>query len=322
MIKSKNIRKKIGLINNRLRLVKNTRLKSVKSILSGSGMLSGKRVRGLLVLLTAETKMRINTRILNTAAAIELLHHATLIHDDIIDDSASRRGGRTLNRSLGRELSVLAGDYLFSRVVSLMTGGGRRALFSLFAETVKDICEGEIEEVYNRFNPGISEKHYYAIIRKKTASLIEASVKAGAIEAGIYGAKRRHLADFGRNIGMAFQIKDDILDVVSSEGRLGKPAGRDIDEGKITLPLILALNAAESKEKAAVKKLFAGGKKRSSSKKITEFIRQKQGGTLALREAERFVKKAEESLDRALKNSGPAKKGLIETAYYIIKRKN
>lgn len=316
MLDDKTIQNRLNLINKRLSVIKKVRQKSIKYLFKNIRLLAGKRIRGLLVLVTTEAACgRLTEPALNTAAAIELLHHATLIHDDIVDGAKKRRGDPTLNRQLGYEFSVLAGDYLLSRVNSMVFGQQNRELLRIFSEVVREICEGEIEEIYNRGNAGLVEKQYLEIIRKKTAALIRASVEAGAAAGGIKG-RVKELAEFGTYAGMAFQIKDDILDMTSSSKHMGKPVGSDIKEGKATLPYILALRNSTNGAREKMKKLFERGR----VKELIKAVRNAGGVEDADEKAAAYIYRAKKALRRA-KLKYPAKKGLMEKiAEYVIER--
>jgi geranylgeranyl pyrophosphate synthase len=316
MLENSVIKSRLNLINKRLGFIKKARQKSIKFIFKNIRLMSGKRVRGLLVLLTAEAVCgKISQGAINTAAAIELLHHATLIHDDIVDNSKKRRGDETLNKKLGYEFSVLTGDYLLSRVNSIIFGQNDREIFRIITECVMEICEGEIEEIYNRGNSGLGEKQYLEIIRKKTAALIKASVEAGAVSGGMKKGIK-DLSEFGAYMGMAFQIKDDILDMTASAEKLGKPAGSDIKEGKATLPYILALRNSTNGAKDRMRVLFEKGK----AKELIKIVREAGGISDAEEKALAYIYRAKSALRRA-KLKYPAKKEIMEKlADYVIER--
>jgi geranylgeranyl pyrophosphate synthase len=316
MLDNSAIKSRLNLINNRLAFIKKARQKSIKFLFKNIKLTSGKRIRGLLVLLTSEAvcgKVRENA--VNTAAAIELLHHATLIHDDIVDNSGKRRGEETLNKKLGYEFSVLSGDYLLSRVNAMIFGQNDRELLRVITGSVIEICEGEIEEIYNKGNAGLGESQYLEIIKNKTAALIRASVEAGAVTGGIKG-RVKELAEFGVYTGMAFQIKDDILDMTSSAGKLGKTAGSDIKEGKATLPYILALRNSSNGAKKRMKALFTAGR----AKELIKMVKDAGGIRDAEEKALAYIYRAKSALRRA-KLKYTAKKELMEKlADYVIER--
>jgi geranylgeranyl pyrophosphate synthase len=316
MLDNSEIKSRLKLINERLGFIKKARQKSIKFLFNNIKLMSGKRIRGLFVLLTSEAVCgRIRQSAVNTAAAIELLHHATLIHDDIVDNSRKRRGDETLNKKLGYEFSVLTGDYLFSRVNALIFGQNNRELFRIITNCVMEICEGEIEEIYNKGNAGLGEKQYLEIIRKKTAALIRASVEAGAASGGMKTVPGE-LAEFGIYTGMAFQIKDDILDMTSSCKKLGKQAGSDIKEGKATLPYILALRNSANGVKKKMKRLFARGR----AKELIKMIKAAGGISDAEEKALAYIYRAKRALRRARLRHNAKKEMLEKLADYVIER--
>lgn len=315
MLDDIDIKKKLILLKKRIQFIKKIKQKSIKYIFKNFKFLSGKTIRGLLVLITAEALTgKISTATINTAIAIELLHQATLIHDDIIDDSYKRRGNTTLNKKIGYELSVLTGDFLFSYVNKLIMGQNIPLLLKIFTDTVKDICEGEIEEIYNRNNPFLTEKQYFEIIKKKTASLIKASVLCGSVFSKNHSNK--YLSDYGLYIGLAFQIKDDILDMSSNLKKLGKPTGADIKEGKATLPFILALKNADNKEKKIMKNFF----KKRKTRQLIILIKKHNGIKDSFLIARDYILKAKEQLNMVKFINLKSKLQLEKIADYAINR--
>jgi geranylgeranyl pyrophosphate synthase len=321
MLEDKAITSKIRAINKRIALLKKNKSKSLDFVLSGAGLMDGKRLRGLLVLLTAQAcGAKINGNIINIAAAIELLHHATLIHDDIVDDSAIRRGAPSLYRSLGPLMAVLAGDYIFAGAVDMAVNDVDREMLKLFSGAIKDVCEGEIEEIYNKNNADMTNRQCLEIMGKKTASLIKCSVMCGAMAAKWNPAKAKHLGEFGYNIGMAFQIKDDLLDILSKTSKIGKPAGSDIKEGKAALPLVLALNNAPKADAAVIRRIFKEKKTVLNAKKILDFIYEYDGIDLAELMAVSYIEDAKHALDAAGLAAGNKSRVLYELADYMMLR--
>ncbi len=201
----------------------------------------GKRLRPALYILCAKSGRQDPAGIVPVAAAIELIHMATLVHDDVIDNAATRRGLATANARWGNHITVLAGDYLFAKAFSLISAhGGSRAL-QILTETICSICEGEISQARDLFNPRQSMEDYLTRIDNKTAGFIAASCELGALTAGLPPAEVEALRYYGYAIGMAFQITDDLLDVTASSEQIGKPAGNDLRQGVLTLPIIYAL---------------------------------------------------------------------------------
>lgn len=205
----------------------------------------GKRLRPALLLLTASAcgGVRREHRVL--AAVVEMVHIATLVHDDILDDADVRRRAETVNRMAGNERAVLLGDYLISHAFHLCSSLDSQYASRRIADASNTVCEGEMMQVYNRENLELSEDEYYDIIGRKTASLIAVCCELGAKFAGATERTVRRLHEYGMLIGTAFQIADDLLDLNGDEAEVGKSLGRDVEKGKLTLPLIHYLSSAD-----------------------------------------------------------------------------
>jgi Geranylgeranyl pyrophosphate synthase len=209
----------------------------------------GKRLRPALFILCAKSGRNEPEGLAQLAAAIELIHMATLMHDDVIDNAATRRGVATANVRWGNHITVLAGDYFFAKAFSLVAAYGGGNALRILAGTICSICEGEISQAGNLFNSRQTEEEYLARIGKKTAEFIAASCELGALAAGLPLADVQALRHYGYAIGMAFQITDDLLDVIGAADDIGKPAGNDLRQGVLTLPVIYALqHSSQAKE--------------------------------------------------------------------------
>jgi len=202
---------------------------------------TGKRIRPALALLSAKYCGRVAEEAVPLGAALEMIHVATLIHDDIIDNSAVRRKQKTLNFKWGNEVSVLMGDYVFASSFYLMAKHLPKGVISALSDTTNIICRGEISETFNRFNVRLTEEQYSQVVREKTASLFAASCQTGAMLAGADAKTVESLHRFGLGIGMAFQVIDDTLDFTGKQSKVGKPVMSDLMEGKLTLPVIHCL---------------------------------------------------------------------------------
>lgn len=201
----------------------------------------GKRLRPALYLLCARQSVNRVVEPITIAAAIELIHMATLVHDDVIDCAETRRGNPTANSQWGNHSSVLAGDFLFAKAFSLIAAQGNVQIIRILADVICSMSEGEIVQIRESFNSKQSEADYYARIAQKTADFIAGSLQCGAITAGMNPNEIEGLRLYGYNIGMAFQITDDILDFTASPEQLGKPVANDLRQGIITLPVIHAM---------------------------------------------------------------------------------
>ncbi len=212
----------------------------------------GKRVRPALLLLCAELCGYTGPRRVQVAAAVELLHTATLLHDDVVDASQLRRGRPSAMALWGNRRAVLAGDFFYARASSMIVEDGDLDVLWVFSNTIRLMAEGEVLQLQRSFDPEVTETQYYAVIDRKSAALLSAACEAGAILGGVTRAERRQIAEFGRELGLAFQIRDDALDYEAGADVLGKLPYTDLREGKVTLPLLLALKRCTSDERAAV----------------------------------------------------------------------
>ena len=219
----------------------------------------GKRLRALLTLGSAKLcNYSKGTRDVNLAACVELIHAATLMHDDVIDDSSVRRGKKTLNKIWNNQSSVLLGDYLLSRCFEMMVEDGNIEVLKLLSSTSSKIAQGEILQLQHHGEVDMLEETYLKIISSKTAELFAAATRVGAILTEKNNKEKEALEFYGKNLGLTFQIADDTLDYNSELKLFGKKIGKDFYEGKITLPIILLFQKMESKEKEKLKKIFSG----------------------------------------------------------------
>ena len=217
----------------------------------------GKRLRALLTLCSAKLcGYSKGTRDINLAACVELIHSATLMHDDVIDDGSVRRGKKTLNKKWGNHSSVLVGDYLLSRCFEMMVEDGNIEVLKLLSSTSSIIAQGEVLQLQHKGEVDMLEETYLKIISSKTAELFAAATKVGAILSETRNKDKEALEFYGRNLGLTFQIADDTLDYNSETNLFGKKIGKDFFEGKITLPIILLFQKASSKEKVILKEIF------------------------------------------------------------------
>ncbi len=258
----------------------------------------GKRLRPLLVVLAARLCARVqeyeqNDTIYKLSIAFEYLHGATLFHDDIIDDSEIRRGKASVNKEFGLIAAILGGDFLHSRSMYIIgTRGGKTAL-EVFCEATNAMVDGEFLQLRNSRKYDISEDDYFAAVKGKTALLIAATCEIGALAGGATAAEQKALADYGISLGTAFQIVDDVLDYQGDPDKTGKVVGNDFQEGKITLPVILALAEANSKDRE--KLLFLLGNtnaRRDGYDEAYALIEKYDGFTKSRKRAEEIVTKA------------------------------
>ena len=215
----------------------------------------GKRVRPALLLLIAKalSNGKPTPHTLEMAAVVEFIHTATLLHDDVVDESTLRRGRETANAAFGNAASVLVGDFLYSRAFQMMVGPNDLRVMQILSDATNTIAEGEVLQLLNMNDPEVDEASYLQVIRYKTAKLFEASTELGAILAQASDVQREQAAAFGRHIGTAFQLMDDLLDYTANAAQMGKNAGDDLREGKPTLPLIYLLENGTHAEQLLVR---------------------------------------------------------------------
>ena len=219
----------------------------------------GKRIRPRLVLLFSEALGFDGPERYELAAIVEFIHTATLLHDDVVDESALRRGRATANAMFGNAASVLVGDFLYSRAFQMMVGVNRMRVLQVLADATNVIAEGEVLQLMNMHDPDLAVADYLQVIRYKTAKLFEASARLGAVLAGADAALEESCADFGRSLGTAFQLVDDLLDYEGNSSELGKNVGDDLREGKPTLPLLLAMESAPEPDRALIRHAIEHG---------------------------------------------------------------
>jgi octaprenyl-diphosphate synthase len=219
----------------------------------------GKRLRPLLVVLAARAAGAQGTAQVPAAALIEFIHTATLLHDDVVDDSARRRGRETANETFGNPASVLVGDFLYSRAFQMMASLDSAAVIRVMADATNTIAAGEVMQLMNSGDPDTTEVRYMEVIYRKTARLFEAGAQIAAIIAGAPAPVEAALTRYGKHLGIAFQLIDDALDYRGDAEELGKNIGDDLAEGKPTLPLIHALRHAGAREAAMIRRAIEEG---------------------------------------------------------------
>jgi octaprenyl-diphosphate synthase len=219
----------------------------------------GKRLRPALLLMTAGALGGIEHAAVTLAAVIEFIHTATLLHDDVVDESELRRGRPTSNAAFGNAASVLVGDFLYSRAFQMMVDVGIDRVMKVLSDATNRIAEGEVLQLMNAHDPDVDEARYMGVIERKTATLFEAATRLGAIVSGAPPALEAACARYGASIGTAFQIIDDVLDYEGSVDVIGKRLGDDLREGKPTLPIIQALRLAKDSERAVIEHAIRHG---------------------------------------------------------------
>ena len=219
----------------------------------------GKRLRPALVLLSANCFAAPDNLHIRLAAVIEFIHTATLLHDDVVDASQLRRGKATVNQRWGNEASVLVGDFLYSRAFQMMVEAGNMRVMDIMADATNTIAEGEVLQLINRHSPEITEQHYMQVIHNKTAKLFEAAARVGAVAAAQDAQTEQTMADYGRHLGIAYQLIDDALDYDMPSAIMGKNTGDDLAEGKPTLPLLYALWHCSEEQAGVIRRALKQG---------------------------------------------------------------
>ncbi|HIC7645038.1 TPA: octaprenyl diphosphate synthase [Serratia liquefaciens] len=258
-------------------------------IISGGG----KRIRPMIAVLAARALHYQGDKHITVAALIEFIHTATLLHDDVVDESDMRRGKATANAAFGNAASVLVGDFIYTRAFQMMTSLESLRVLALMSEAVNVIAEGEVLQLMNVNDPNITEESYMRVIYSKTARLFEAAAQSSAILSGASEAEEKALQDYGRYLGTAFQLIDDLLDYSADGSTLGKNTGDDLNEGKPTLPLLHAMHNSEGEQKAMIRCAIEQGNGRHLLEPVLQAM--EQCGSL-----EYTRQRAEEEADKAI----------------------
>ncbi len=278
----------------------------------------GKMLRPRLLLLSAEASGEIKPEHIVLGAVVEMVHMATLVHDDVLDEADVRRHGPTANRLVGNEAAVLLGDYLISHAYHLCSSLGSAHTSRRIADATNTVCEGELLQVENRGNFALSEEVYLEIVRRKTAELTRVCCELGADTAGATPDVVEHLSAFGRDLGTAFQIVDDLLDLNGSESETGKTVGRDADLGKLTLPLIRFLDRARPGERNQLISLLTDD--RSNVTLVRSALTGSDAIEYAMETAASFVTSAVTHV--SCLPDGDAKRALTSAAEFVLRRKH
>lgn len=300
----------------------------------GSHVLSsgGKRLRPALVLLAAELCGYVGPRRIELAAALELLHMATLIHDDIVDLAEMRRGRASANSIWGNRRAVLAGDFFYARASSIIIQDGNLEIVESFANTIASMAEGELLQLERSFDIDVSETHYYDVIDRKSATLLSNCCEIGGLLGGVTRGERNRICEYGRQLGLAFQLRDDCLDYDAVLADLGKQPMADLREGKITLPLILTLKRCSVGERELVGKVLKSAAQLADENgglaplespdlelaPVAEIVTRYRGLADTLRRAEDHVSHALAAI--APFPEGPAKDALRAAAQFSVAR--
>jgi octaprenyl-diphosphate synthase len=279
----------------------------------------GKRFRPLLVLASSALCGYHGDHRYPLAAAIEFIHTATLLHDDVVDQAHIRRGRISANNIWGNAASVLVGDFLFSQAFRLMTADGNLLVMKLLSTTTNRMSEGEAFQLTRSGDIGLTEAEYLSIIERKTAILISSACAIGAILGGALDHEIERLSAFGNKVGMAFQITDDTLDYMAREEEFGKAIGKDLNEGKVTLPLIRTLQQCSQEEKILIEKIFQDRLLNDTMlEKIMTLIGHYDGIPYSLQRAQQYIKEGRDTLSGF--GDSDEKKALLCIADFVVER--
>ncbi len=280
----------------------------------------GKRIRPVFVLLSGQFGTYDREKVMKVAASLELIHMATLVHDDVIDDAATRRGNLTVKSKWDNRIAMYTGDYLFAKALTVVTDIDNEELHCILSKAMVDMSIGEMEQIRLFYDTDQSVYDYLLRIRRKTAILIAISCQLGAIAAGATRDVARRLYRFGYNVGMAFQIIDDILDINGTEKQIGKPPGSDMRQGNITLPVIYALQHEDIREQLLHEiALFKEHDGQVDASTFISLIRASDGINQSQALADKYIAKAMDAIESLPDLT--AKKDLINIANFIVKRK-
>ena len=289
-------------------------IRQVADYVIGSG---GKRLRPAVVILSAKACGYAGRLHHELAAVVEFIHTATLLHDDVVDDSHMRRGRATANSMFGSAAAVLVGDFLYSRAFQMMVDVQNMRIMEVLADATNTIAEGEVMQLLHVHNADVNEQDYLRVIRSKTAKLFEASGRLGAILAGVPPAREKALADYGMHLGTAFQLVDDILDYSGDLAHTGKNLGDDLAEGKTTLPVIYAMRQGSAEQRGIIRNALINGGL-SDFEPVLKTIQQTGALDYTRTQAEGSAREARDAV--AVLPDSKYKDSLLELASFAVTR--
>lgn len=265
----------------------------------------GKRIRPALLLISSKICSSLGKRSIKLASAIELIHTASLIHDDVLDNDTVRRGVPTINSTWGNTIPVLLGDYLYSTVFTMLAEDEDLEIIRCIASTTSKMAIGDLRQLRSQYNLDLTEDKYLSINADKTASLMSCACRVGAMLGKGHNGEVEKLSRYGLNLGMAFQITDDLLDIVAEEKVLGKPLGSDIRGGKMTLPLICVMRNADKNDQEWIGNTLKSKQVDDSSlKRIREMVKHYKGIDYCMRKAEEYGKACKSELKTLEQSEG------------------
>jgi octaprenyl-diphosphate synthase len=277
----------------------------------------GKRLRPALVLMAGDLAGGVTAEHHQLASIIEFIHTATLLHDDVVDASDLRRGKSTANHVYGNPASVLVGDFLYSRAFQMMVKLQNMRIMDILADATNIISEGEVLQLLNVRNVGVSEQDYLQVINFKTAKLFEAATRLGAVQCQVGSEQEEGLATYGMHLGTAFQLVDDVLDLTGDSEKIGKTLGNDLAEGKVTLPMLYAIQQAPTEQAELVKQALLEGHV-AQLDKVLEILHAVNAFDYVRSVAQKEAKLACQALE--IFDSSPAKQALLDLANFSVSR--
>jgi octaprenyl-diphosphate synthase len=293
----------------------------VTKLLTHSTKFQGKRARPAMLLHSAHILGEATDVHVALGAVVEMLHTATLVHDDVLDEAGVRRQVKTLNSVWGNEASILFGDYLFAKAYTLAAKLHNREANAVLSKTVEQLCVGELWQISTKFNVDIDEAQYLKIIEHKTGSLFSTSCRLGAVDNGAEPAQVDALARYGICVGTAFQIVDDCLDITGDEAEMGKSLGTDLDKGKLTLPVIKLLQELPPRERKPLQELLTSQDRVDERRDtVVRMLRERDLVTWSMRRAQDFVDEAK-GLLRGFRDSVHVD-SLIGLADFVLERRS
>ncbi|UCF04089.1 MAG: polyprenyl synthetase family protein [bacterium] len=303
------------------RLLVQSNVPIINNIINHIAVYKGKRLRPILLLLCSGMTGEITDDSIKAAAMVELLHTATLVHDDVIDESDMRRGGLSVNAAWGNKVSILIGDLFFSRVLYRLSQIKNPEVTCLMSMTIKRICEGELIQLRNGHDHAIiDEKVYFSLIAKKTASLLAAACEIGALSANSSNGSRdrENLKSFGERLGIAFQIKDDLMDLTGTQDKLGKPIAKDIIENTVTLPILYGLAHSNNGDHERIRAIIENGIGEDDLDTICRFAEESGGIEYAEQKAKQYTDMALSRLHDY--EDSQYKRSLIRLTHFVTDR--
>jgi octaprenyl-diphosphate synthase len=315
------IQEEMALFEKRLDEALQAEVELVHEVARYMAPVKGKRLRPALTILCARATGGWDDRVINAAVAVEMIHSATMIHDDVVDSAETRRGQPTVNAHWDSRIAVLMGDFLLSRALNILVRQQNLAALETVSRATERLSQGEIHEIQIGQQTDTQRQSYFSMVSDKTASLIAASCKIGPLLAAAPAATVEALSQYGEALGLAFQIADDLLDFTGDADVLGKPVGHDLEEGKITLPLIHALERAPVAARQDMEALLSRAEKNEADwQQIVDFVEAYEGLEGARRTARQYAARADACLE-VLKPS--VYRSVLEQAVrLVVERKN